>query len=92
MLKAPEQDMTATLILSTNQMSDARVESSSKIGTRSHLSDRLSSYFEVAGDRKARIHRRNGHPGIFCEPKTPTDPRWHKLPPDMDIGEHHTLP
>ena len=79
MLKASEQDMSASFILSTNQMSDAWVESSSKIGARSHLSDRLSSYFEVAGNRKVRIHCRNGHPGIFCEPITQSDPRWKNL-------------
>ena len=39
MLKASEQDTSASLILSTNQMSGAWVESSSTIGARSHLSD-----------------------------------------------------
>ena len=45
MSKAPEQDMTATPILLMNQMSDARAESVSTIGARSHSTDRLFSFF-----------------------------------------------
>ena len=76
MLKASEQDMSASLILSTNQMSvlewslRPQLEQDHTYLTGCH----------VAGNRKARIHQRNGHPGIFYEPITPSDPRWATLP------------
>jgi hypothetical protein len=80
MLKASEDHMTGALILSTNQMSDAWVESASNVGARAHLADHLTSFFEVAGGRQVRTHRRNSHPGVFCRPITPADPKWHLYP------------
>ena len=80
MLKSSEEHMTEALFLSTNQMSDAWMESVSAIGARAHLADRVTSFFEVAGGRRVRTHRRNGHPGVFCRPITPADPKWHLYP------------
>ena len=80
MLKASNDDMTPDVILSTAQMPDTWLDSSSLLGARSHLADRISAHFEVAGGRRVRTHRRNGHPGIFCQPITPTDSRWNSFP------------
>ena len=79
MLRADTDDMEDT-ILSTSQMSDHWVDTGGKCGARAHLLDRLSSYFEVAGGRRVKTHRRHGLPGIFAFPVTPSDPRWKTLP------------
>ena len=80
MLKASEADMSLDIILSNNQMSDTWLESGASQGARSHLADRVTAHFEVAGGRRVRTHRRDGHPGIFCQPITPSDPRWDLHP------------
>jgi hypothetical protein len=80
MLKASQADMTPDIILSNNQMSDAWLESDTVQGARAHLADRITAHFEVSGGRRVRAHRRDGHPGIFCQPITASDPRWEKFP------------
>ena len=80
MLKASDADMSPDIILSTNQMSDSWLDTAARDGARAHLADRLSAHFEIAGGRRVRTHRRNGHPGIFCQPITPADPTWDQCP------------
>jgi hypothetical protein len=73
-LKASDADVSPDITLSINQMSDTGLDAAARDRARAHLADRLSAHFDISGGCRVRTRRRNGHPGIFCQPITPADP------------------